>query len=590
MEAGRSRRFLVWIMVLLAALPLAPSAAGITVNPGVVFQPSQSWADLSFASTQTFSSVQVDATGVTFDGVRFGLMKFPQSLPRLTATIGTWAPLQATVGASSVRFTGVSPAGSSVQFGFSDLIPSREYVLQVDAAEQARRFTDTAGNVSFLWSSWSSHDFNVLLGSGGGTPPPNTCPTKPVVSGFPPFSVFVNAVQAFTASSFDADGNALVWSWDWGDGGSNRTTTSAGVSQSSASHAWTAVGGYTASIAVDDGQCLVISNPFEVDVVAPPPQVGYVAGRVTDASTSSAISGATVATTPGGYTTSTDAQGRYNLTVPVGTYSVNATQTFYREAVRTNVIVSAGRTTAADFALVPSRGWIVGDATSAQDGSALAGVLILAENATAGTQYVVLTDTQGRYNLTVPPGYYDVSASFAGYTTLAYHEIEVLDGAATVVDFVLSPVSTGIVTAAFETIVDGTTVTFIDRSTSTGNLPIVSRFWNFGDGEASTETQPVHTYSVPGFSASYRVALVACDAGQHCGNTTREITLYNTPLLVVAILAGVLPVAAVLILLLRRRRKKKDLGSARRRKPRAPDREESFRGGEGEDEAPSWRR
>ena len=74
MEAGRSRRFLVWIMVLLAALPLAPSAAGITVNPGVVFQPSQSWADLSFASTQTFSSVQVDATGVTFDSVRFGLM------------------------------------------------------------------------------------------------------------------------------------------------------------------------------------------------------------------------------------------------------------------------------------------------------------------------------------------------------------------------------------------------------------------------------------------------------------------------------------------------------------------------------------
>jgi len=62
------------ILGVLLASALIPSAgSAVTIQPGVIFQPSQSWANLSFSSTQTFNSVVVDASGVTFDSVRFGV-------------------------------------------------------------------------------------------------------------------------------------------------------------------------------------------------------------------------------------------------------------------------------------------------------------------------------------------------------------------------------------------------------------------------------------------------------------------------------------------------------------------------------------
>lgn len=55
------------------------------------------------------------------------------------------------------------------------------------------------------------------------------------------------------------------------------------------------------------------------------------------------------------------------------------------------------------------------------------------------------------------------------------------------------------------------TVDFVDKSMST--QPIVSRTWNFGDGETSTETNPSHTYNNAG---SFDVSLTITD---DLGNT-----------------------------------------------------------------------
>ncbi len=54
----------------------------------------------------------------------------------------------------------------------------------------------------------------------------------------------------------------------------------------------------------------------------------------------------------------------------------------------------------------------------------------------------------------------------------------------------------------------GTSVSFTDLSTA-GGSPIISRSWDFGDGNSSTVTNPSHTYTAPG---TYSVTLVVTAA------------------------------------------------------------------------------
>jgi PKD repeat protein len=64
--------------------------------------------------------------------------------------------------------------------------------------------------------------------------------------------------------------------------------------------------------------------------------------------------------------------------------------------------------------------------------------------------------------------------------------------------------------ADFSFTVDGMTVYFTDMSTSDDG-PIVSWFWEFGDGTTSAEMNPVHTYAEPG---EYDVCLtIVADGG-----------------------------------------------------------------------------
>lgn len=265
----------VWLVVLVALSivsvgVLASRAGAITVEPGAIFSPSLSWTSVTFASRQTFSSIDVDATGVTFDSVRLGVQKFPLGLPRVSVTIVVWSPLQTVVDASVLRFTGDAVAGSTLYFGLSGIIPAREYVLQVDGAEVGRRFSDAGRNVSFVWSTWSIHDFHVLLGPRFGLPGPN-----PLTADFtysPPNPVVAQTVS-FSASVAGGTPPYTV-TWDFADGG-----TGAGLATT---HAFAAPRAYDVTLFVtdSDGQSRTAARTVTV-VAAPPAPTPLVADFVT---------------------------------------------------------------------------------------------------------------------------------------------------------------------------------------------------------------------------------------------------------------------------------------------------------------------
>jgi N-acetylneuraminic acid mutarotase len=79
---------------------------------------------------------------------------------------------------------------------------------------------------------------------------------------------------------------------------------------------------------------------------------GDIAGTVTDSSTSKPIAGATVATST--TTTTTDSQGRYDLTLPTGSYDLTDSAFGYQTKTVTGVQVTDGGTTTQNAALTPS--------------------------------------------------------------------------------------------------------------------------------------------------------------------------------------------------------------------------------------------
>ncbi len=79
---------------------------------------------------------------------------------------------------------------------------------------------------------------------------------------------------------------------------------------------------------------------------------GTIAGNVTNASSGSAISGATV--TANGMMATTDANGSYNISIAAGTYNVTASATGYQSNTTTGVVVTSGNVTTQNFALTPA--------------------------------------------------------------------------------------------------------------------------------------------------------------------------------------------------------------------------------------------
>ncbi|MGI0148770.1 MAG: carboxypeptidase regulatory-like domain-containing protein, partial [Thermoplasmata archaeon] len=278
------------------------------------------------------------------------------------------------------------------------------------------------------------NDF-VMLTLRAGAAPANTCPLKPVIEGGTgTLTVYVNETKTFAGTSGDADGDPLNWTWSWDDGNSTQISTAANVTSTIADYAWSAEGLFNVTLSVDDIKCApVTSNPRRVQVTALPVEVGYIAGTVRDVNTNGLLSGVTIAVSPGTFGTTTNAVGAFNVTLAPGTYSVTASRDLYGLQIRTGIAVTANNTTAVNFQLAPVRGWIAGTVTSSAGGP-LAGVAI---EAVGARTYTATTDASGRYNLTVSPGTFTVSARLTGYANQTRSGVSVTDDATTTVNFVL---------------------------------------------------------------------------------------------------------------------------------------------------------
>lgn len=294
--------------------------------------------------------------------------------------------------------------------------------------------------------SWTTHpglgitvfwnDLVILTVRGTGAVA-NNCPTVPVLSPSPSITAFAGRYVTFSGLASDPDaGQTLTWTWNWGDGNTTQNRTPSGSNvQVVQSYRWNATGTYNVVLTVNDGICPKTSVQTTVSVVLLPANIGWIAGTVRSA-TNAPIANATVLATPGAYPATTDPQGRYNITVPVGTYTVTATRLLYANAAQTGVVVAVNATTTVNLVMTSVGGWIVGLVTAA-GGGALTSVAIYAVNGTQ--QFTASTDANGRYNMSAPAGIYAVNATLTGYYVKTVTGKQVFAGAATTVDFALDP-------------------------------------------------------------------------------------------------------------------------------------------------------
>jgi len=262
-SAKKSRRNAWWVGAVLLgiavfAVPLLTGALfqgqGIVIGPGVVFRPSQAFADISFATQQTFqNAVVVRPSGVIFDGVAFFVEKVPRQLPRANVTITTWSP-GAGHGSAAISLVASSEANSTLWFNITGLRADAYYDIRVDAVQRA--FSSTLGNVSFSWSSGSPYSLDVVAYI-------DTGPPVAVIAGRQ--TATVGEVLTFDgAASFD-DNGVVRYQWDFGDGGLAEGPT--------VQHAYAADGQYSVTLTVWDAVGKSNSTAMSVEVGPPPPTI-----------------------------------------------------------------------------------------------------------------------------------------------------------------------------------------------------------------------------------------------------------------------------------------------------------------------------
>jgi uncharacterized membrane protein len=160
-------------------------------------------------------------------------------------------------------------------------------------------------------------------------------------------------------------------------------------------------------------------------------QSGTISGTVTN-SAGTGLANATVSYSGGSATATTNSGGAYTLSVAPGTYSVTASATGYQSSTQSNVIVSIGATTTANFSLVQLIGTISGTVTNSA-GAAISGATV----SYSGGSPTATTNAAGSYALSVPPGTYSVTATATGYQSTNQSNVTVTNGNTTTVNFTL---------------------------------------------------------------------------------------------------------------------------------------------------------
>ena len=151
---------------------------------------------------------------------------------------------------------------------------------------------------------------------------------------------------------------------------------------------------------------------------------GTASGKVTNAATGAAISGAKVSY--GSAMATTNVNGNYTLSnLPAGSVQLTASASGFLNTVQT-VNITAGGTTTANFVLITVTGTIAGRVTNASTGAGLQGVTV---SYTGGS---AITDAGGNYKLnSVSPGTYTLTASKSGWVSASTSATVVSGGTAT---------------------------------------------------------------------------------------------------------------------------------------------------------------
>jgi hypothetical protein len=165
-------------------------------------------------------------------------------------------------------------------------------------------------------------------------------------------------------------------------------------------------------------------------------------GRVTDASTSVPLSGATVKLSPGGATQVTNAYGNYAFPgLAAGTYSLTASKAGYTSKTVNNVAVAAGTTKQINIPLnINPFGRITGKVVNAMTGAAISGVTV--KIIPGGATRTTAADGSFTFGK-LTPGSYTLKAAKTGFISYSL-SCNVTAGSSTSVQAPLPPASTSI--------------------------------------------------------------------------------------------------------------------------------------------------
>jgi hypothetical protein len=141
---------------------------------------------------------------------------------------------------------------------------------------------------------------------------------------------------------------------------------------------------------------------------------GAISGKITNISTSAALSGVTVSTS--GRSTTSDSAGNYSLAaLSPGTYTVTATRSGWGSQSK-NASVAAGGNTILNFAMATSG--IISGTVKNSSGAGVAGASVTFKGGVLGISKTVTTSSTGSYSSSwIPIGSYTVTVSLSGHTT-----------------------------------------------------------------------------------------------------------------------------------------------------------------------------
>ena len=173
---------------------------------------------------------------------------------------------------------------------------------------------------------------------------------------------------------------------------------------------------------------------------------GTITGIVYDALTGAPIAGGNVTVIELNLTVQTNATGAYVVSVPPGTYTLQAVASGYSQKTEV-VTVDENQTVIVNFGLYPlGNGTIAGHVYDAVTNAPIAGAAVWTY--VNGEAVYNLTDTQGYYELSVPSGNYTVYAWKPGYVQANVTGVVVGPLQTVIVDFHLQPIPPTVVVLA----------------------------------------------------------------------------------------------------------------------------------------------